>query len=65
VNLSGTKHGIELVHEYCLGEHSLPYILMSGLPRQELEQKYNLLQTDLLISKPFKISQLMERLQIV
>ena len=65
VNLSGTKHGIELVHEYCLGEHSLPYILMSGLPRQELEQKYNLLQTDLLISKPFKISQLMERLQII
>lgn len=51
VNLAGEIDGISLAHRI-----KCPILLMSGLPKKQLEQNFNLLSTDLFIQKPFNIS---------
>lgn len=53
VNLAGEIDGISLAHQI-----SQPILLMSGLPKRQLEQNFNLLSTDLFLQKPFNISTL-------
>jgi len=55
VNLAGEIDGISLAHQI-----SCPILLMSGLPKKQLEQKFNLLCTDNFIQKPFNINTLKE-----
>ncbi|MBJ7539779.1 PAS-domain containing protein [Marinomonas transparens] len=62
VNLAGTMNGVELAHLIRSDGASLsfsgPVLLMSGLPQEELKQKYHLKDDDLFISKPFTIKEL-------
>lgn len=53
VNLAGEIDGISLAHRI-----TRPILLMSGLPKKQLEQKFNLLSDDLFIQKPFNINTL-------
>ncbi|TDP01225.1 PAS-domain containing protein [Marinomonas balearica] len=57
VNLAGVRNGVELAHFIKQNEalSSIPVVLMSGLPKQELHNKYALKEDDLLLSKPFTI----------
>ena len=59
VNLAGEIDGISLAHQI-----SCPILLMSGLPKKQLEQKFNLLRTDNFIQKPFNINTLKEIFQL-
>ncbi|QUX93545.1 hybrid sensor histidine kinase/response regulator [Marinomonas sp. A3A] len=60
VNLAGTMSGVELAHSLNSDSFGFtgPILLMSGLPRDELKQKYQLKDDDLFISKPFTIKEL-------
>ncbi|WP_421846766.1 PAS-domain containing protein [Marinomonas sp.] len=60
VNLAGTMSGVELAHslQTDLSSFTGPILLMSGLPKDELKQKYQLKDDDLFISKPFTIKEL-------
>ncbi|MGO2354420.1 MAG: PAS-domain containing protein [Marinomonas foliarum] len=60
VNLAGTMSGVELAHSLNsdLSGFTGPILLMSGLPKDELKQKYQLKDDDLFISKPFTIKEL-------
>ena len=66
VNLSGAMNGVALAHHIKEQEHAFQgdILLMSGLPKDELEQKYHLKSNDLFISKPFTIKQLEKIFQI-
>ncbi|KZN12342.1 PAS-domain containing protein [Marinomonas sp. TW1] len=66
VNLSGTMNGVALAHHIKEQEHAFQgdILLMSGLPKDELEQKYHLKSNDLFISKPFTIKELEKIFQI-
>ncbi|MCW4628976.1 MULTISPECIES: response regulator [Marinomonas] len=66
VNLSGAMSGVELAHNIRLQSHSFtgPILLMSGLPKDELKQKYQLKDEDLFIPKPFTIKELSRLFQI-
>ncbi|RBO78442.1 PAS-domain containing protein [Marinomonas aquiplantarum] len=66
VNLSGAMNGVALAHHIKEQEHAFQgdILLMSGLPKDELEQKYHLKSNDLFISKPFTIKQLERIFQI-
>ncbi|MGB0783594.1 MAG: PAS-domain containing protein [Marinomonas sp.] len=60
VNLAGTMSGVELAHNIAsdVSGFTGPILLMSGLPKEELKQKYQLKDDDLFISKPFTIKEL-------
>jgi len=60
VNLSGAMSGVELAHNIRQQSRTFtgPILLMSGLPKEELKQKYQLKDDDLFISKPFTIKEL-------
>lgn len=58
VNLAGTLDGVTLAHQI-----NTPIILMSALPKTQLQQKYGLLASDLFIEKPFNIKMLKEIFQ--
>ncbi|AEF56296.1 PAS-domain containing protein [Marinomonas posidonica] len=60
VNLSGAMNGVALAHHIQDQEKAFQgdILLMSGLPKDELEQKYHLKSNDLFISKPFTIKDL-------
>ncbi|MCZ2720481.1 PAS-domain containing protein [Marinomonas sp. 15G1-11] len=64
VNLAGSMNGVELAHrienEKSLGTTGFSglVLLMSGLPQEELKEKYHLEDDDLFIQKPFKINDL-------
>ncbi|GAA0838077.1 MULTISPECIES: PAS-domain containing protein [Marinomonas] len=63
VNLAGQMNGVELAHHIKherKGEQvgSVPVVLMSGLPYEEVMQKYSLDETDIFLSKPFTINDL-------
>jgi CheY-like chemotaxis protein len=66
VNLSGAMSGVELAHNIRLQSRNFtgPILLMSGLPKDELKQKYQLKDDDLFISKPFTIKELSRIFQI-
>ncbi|QRV22720.1 PAS-domain containing protein [Marinomonas foliarum] len=66
VNLAGTMSGVELAHSLNsdLSGFTGPILLMSGLPKDELKQKYQLKDDDLFISKPFTIKELSQIFQI-
>ncbi|MGO3739218.1 PAS-domain containing protein [Marinomonas foliarum] len=66
VNLAGTMSGVELAHSLNsdLSGFTGPILLMSGLPKDELKQKYQLKDDDLFISKPFTIKELNQIFQI-
>ncbi|SHG69530.1 Signal transduction histidine kinase [Marinomonas polaris DSM 16579] len=66
VNLAGTMSGVELAHSLNSDSFGFtgPILLMSGLPRDELKQKYQLKDEDLFISKPFTIKELSGIFQI-
>ncbi|MGO2235718.1 hybrid sensor histidine kinase/response regulator [Marinomonas sp. UCMA 3892] len=66
VNLAGTMSGVELAHSLNSDSFGFtgPILLMSGLPRDELKQKYQLKDDDLFISKPFTIKELSGIFQI-
>ncbi|PJE53427.1 PAS-domain containing protein [Marinomonas sp. BSi20584] len=66
VNLAGTMNGVELAHSLNSDSFGFtgPILLMSGLPRDELKQKYQLKDDDLFISKPFTIKELSGIFQI-
>ncbi|PYF82467.1 PAS domain S-box-containing protein [Marinomonas alcarazii] len=66
VNLSGTMSGVELAHnlQSDVSGFSGPILLMSGLPKDELKQKYQLKDDDLFISKPFTIKELSQIFQL-
>uniref|UniRef100_A6W307 histidine kinase n=1 Tax=Marinomonas sp. (strain MWYL1) TaxID=400668 RepID=A6W307_MARMS len=66
VNLAGTMSGVELAHSLNSDSFGFagPILLMSGLPRDELKQKYQLKDDDLFISKPFTIKELSRIFQI-
>ncbi|ADZ93185.1 PAS-domain containing protein [Marinomonas mediterranea] len=57
VNLAGVRNGVELAHYVKKNDvlSGIPVVLMSGLPKQELQEKYTLTDDDLLLSKPFTI----------
>ena len=59
VNLAGELDGIRLAHQI-----TQPILLMSGLPKSQLEQEFNLLDEDLFIQKPFNIKLLREIFQL-
>jgi signal transduction histidine kinase/CheY-like chemotaxis protein len=59
VNLAGEIDGISLAHQI-----NCPILLMSGLPKKQLEQNFNLLSTDNFIQKPFNINTLKEIFQL-
>ena len=60
VNLSGAMDGVALAHSIQSSEVGFTgaILLMSGLPKDELEQKYQLKSNDLFIAKPFTIKEL-------
>lgn len=60
VNLAGAMSGVELAHSLHSDSFGFtgPILLMSGLPKDELQQKYQLKDDDLFISKPFTIKEL-------
>jgi CheY-like chemotaxis protein len=66
VNLAGTMSGVELAHNIRVDASGFrgPILLMSGLPKDELKQKYQLKENDLFISKPFTIKALSRIFQI-
>jgi len=66
VNLAGTMSGVELAHSLNsdLSGFTGPILLMSGLPKDELKQKYHLKEDDLFISKPFTIKELSKIFQV-
>lgn len=51
INLAGEIDGISLAHQI-----KQPILLMSGLPKAQLEQEYNLLASDYFLQKPFNIN---------
>ena len=59
VNLAGEIDGINLAHQI-----DAPILLMSGLPKSQLEQNFNLLKTDAFLQKPFNINTLKEIFQL-
>ncbi|WP_392385598.1 PAS-domain containing protein [Marinomonas primoryensis] len=66
VNLAGTMSGVELAHSIRVDASGFsgPILLMSGLPKDELKQKYQLKEKDLFISKPFTIKALSRIFQV-
>ena len=66
VNLAGAMSGVELAHnlQFDLSGFTGPILLMSGLPKDELKQKYQLKDDDLFISKPFTIRELSQIFQV-
>lgn len=60
VNLSGAMNGVALARRVRSEQFAFtgPILLMSGLPKDELKQKYQLNEEDLFIAKPFTIKQL-------
>ena len=66
VNLAGTMSGVELAHSIRVDASGFrgPILLMSGLPKDELKQKYQLKEKDLFISKPFTIKALSQIFQV-
>ncbi|BFM49449.1 PAS-domain containing protein [Marinomonas sp. THO17] len=60
VNLSGAMDGVALAHHIQSSEVGFTgaILLMSGLPKDELEQKYQLKSDDFFIAKPFTIKAL-------
>jgi len=66
VNLAGTMSGVELAHSIRadVAGFTGPILLMSGLPKDELKQKYQLKEDDLFISKPFTIKELSKVFQL-
>lgn len=66
VNLAGTMSGVELAHnlQSDLSDFTGPILLMSGLPKDELKQKYQLKDDDLFLSKPFTIKELSKIFQL-
>ena len=66
VNLAGAMSGVELAHnlQFDLSGFMGPILLMSGLPKDELKQKYQLKDDDLFISKPFTIRELSQIFQV-
>lgn len=66
VNLAGAMSGVELAHnlQFDLSGFTGPILLMSGLPKDELKQKYQLKDDDLFISKPFTIKELSQIFQL-
>lgn len=65
VNLSGAMNGVALARRVRSEQFAFtgPILLMSGLPKDELKQKYQLNEEDLFIAKPFTIKQLREIFQ--
>ncbi len=65
VNLSGAMNGVALARRVRSKQLAFtgPILLMSGLPKDELKQKYQLNEEDLFIAKPFTIKQLREIFQ--
>lgn len=68
VNLAGTINGVELAHSLKSSDDNSqasnvhfhgPVVLMSGLPYDEIRKKYALKDSDLFISKPFNIKELL------
>ncbi len=59
VNLAGTISGVELAHSIANDhpEYTGVIALMSGLPKEELTQQYQLKSTDIFLSKPFIFDQ--------
>ncbi|MFT6406252.1 MAG: PAS domain S-box-containing protein [Marinomonas primoryensis] len=66
VNLAGTMSGVELAHNIRVDASGFrgAILLMSGLPKDELKQKYQLKENDLFISKPFTIKALSRIFQV-
>ncbi|NVK27703.1 MAG: PAS-domain containing protein [Flavobacteriia bacterium] len=66
VNLAGSVSGVELAHSLASEPFGFtgPILLMSGLPKDELKQKYQLKDDDLFISKPFTIKELSQIFQV-
>ncbi|SBT17880.1 Blue-light-activated protein [Marinomonas gallaica] len=59
VNLAGELHGVDLAHRLRVDTSwEGQVLLMSGLPVHELVESYGLNDSDLLLSKPFTISEL-------
>ena len=59
INLAGEINGISLAHQ--IGQ---PILLMSGLPKAQLEQEYHLLASDHFLQKPFNINTLKRIFQL-